>query len=61
MIGDVMTAFNTNMTSELEGRLKIGPSQIRSRTRYSDMFIGNSEDVIEAMVKNPGEFNPVGH
>ena len=46
-----MTTFNTNLTSGLGARTTIGPTKIRSPTRYSDMFVGAQNDVIESMLE----------
>ncbi|XP_063684824.1 uncharacterized protein LOC134819002 [Bolinopsis microptera] len=46
-----MTTFNTNVTSGLGARTTIGPTKIRSPTRYSDMFVGAQNDVIESMLE----------
>lgn len=46
-----MTTFNTNYTGNLGARTHVGPTKIRSPTRYSDMFIGVEEDTIDNMME----------
>ena len=46
-----MTTFNTNVVGCLDTRTTVGPTKIRSPTRYSDMFVGAEEDVIDLMME----------
>ena len=51
-----MTAFNTNVTSDLGARTTVGPTKIRSPTRYSDMFVDAEEEVITSMLEGEAMF-----